>query len=71
MEPRYIGKKGYINNSESKQNHFLSLRKAKKINLKTKKINQDKTTEKYKIYEDSYEKNNITLFLILKKNLPF
>ena len=60
MEPRYIGKKGYINNSESKQNHFLSLRKAKKINLKTKKINQDKTTEKYKIYEDSYEKNNIT-----------
>ena len=59
MEPKSINEIGFIKDSASKQNHFLSLRKAKRINLYTKKINLDKKTDKYKLTEDSFEKNNI------------
>ena len=54
MEPKSINEIGFIKDSASKQNHFLSLRKAKRINLYTKKINLDKKTDKYKLTEDSF-----------------
>ena len=46
------------NDTQSKQNHFLSLRKAKRNNLQSRKLQTDKTTDKYKLNQNSFENNN-------------
>ena len=58
MEPNFSSRAASNNDTQSKQNHFLSLRKAKRNNLQSRKLQTDQTTEKYKLNQNSYENNN-------------
>jgi len=58
MEPNFSNSTADNNDIQSKQNHFLTLRKAKRNNLLSRKFQTDNTTEKYKLNQNSYENNN-------------
>ena len=58
MEPNFSNSTADNNDIQSKQNHFLTLRKAKRNNLLSRKFQIDNTTEKYKLNQNSYENNN-------------
>ena len=58
MEPNFSSRAASNNDTQSKQNHFLSLRKAKRNNLQSRKLQTDKTTDKYKLNQNSFENNN-------------
>ena len=54
----FIDEMGFQNDPTLKQDHFLSLRKNKRINLQIKRLEKDNTSEKYKLNQNSYDKSN-------------
>ena len=54
----YVNEMDFQNDSLSKQNHFLTLRKNKRINFQMKRFETQKSTEKYKLNQNSYDPSN-------------
>ena len=54
----YIDEMGFHNNSSSKQAHFLSLRKNRRLNLQVRRFQNEKTTGKYELNQNSYDQSN-------------
>ena len=54
----YINVMGFSKDSSLKQDHFLSLRKNKRLNLNLKRLNLDKPVDKYKLDQNSYDQSN-------------
>ena len=54
----FIDEMGFQNDPTLKQDHFLSLRKNKRINLQIKRFEEDNTSEKYKLNQNSYDKSD-------------
>ena len=54
----FIDEMGFQGNSSSNQDHFLSLRKNKRIKIQHKRINIETTTDKYFLNQNSYDQSN-------------
>ena len=54
----YINEMELKNDSSSKQAHFLTLRKNKRMNLHVKRFEPQKESDKYKLNQNSYDSSN-------------
>ena len=54
----FIDEMGFQGNSSSNQDHFLSLRKNKRIKIQHKRINIETSTDKYFLNQNSYDQSN-------------
>ena len=54
----FINEMGADNDPSFKKNHFLTLRKNKRLNLQIKRLEVNKTTQKYKLNPNSYDQSN-------------
>ena len=54
----FINEMGAENDPSFNKNHFLTLRKNKRLNLQIKRFEVDKTTQKYKLGPNSYDQSN-------------
>ena len=54
----FIDEMGFQGNSSSNRDHFLSLRKNKRITIQHKRINIETTTDKYLLNQNSYDQSN-------------
>ena len=57
-DTHYIDEMGFNKDSYSNQSHFLTLRKNKRLNLQNKKLETEKSTQKYKLDQNSYNQSN-------------